>query len=171
LEEGLRFVEALDGLSIAYLEEPLRDSKELPELKARCGVGYAVDETLQDAQYLSKEEAEPLRGVLREAGAWIWKPTVVHPSWFLPAWREQESMPCVLSGAFESGVGHAALAQLAGYCSGDDTPAGLDTYRWIGRDLLQQRLEVERGELDLNDCAQRVALPVEDALQELWTKP
>ena len=39
----------------------------------------------------------------------------------------------VVSGCFESGVGLLALAEFVWASTGDAVPAGLDTYRWLGR--------------------------------------
>ncbi|NLV41609.1 MAG: o-succinylbenzoate synthase [Candidatus Hydrogenedentes bacterium] len=86
LEEAESFLrrmteeDALYALApVAFIEEPLKDWTQLPELAARTRVPLALDETLQEvfgARTVSRAEAEP---AFRAASCWVWKPTLCGP--------------------------------------------------------------------------------------------
>ncbi|WP_420454921.1 o-succinylbenzoate synthase [Rubrivirga sp.] len=134
VEEATAFADALDGVPVAYVEEPLSDWRRQPEFARRTGVPFALDETLRDVT------ARPTR-LVREAAAFVTKPTVLGGAGadasFLRFLAGRET-PVVVSSTFESGVGMRHLVALAAALG--DTPAGLDTYRWLAEDVLDRPL-------------------------------
>ena len=72
-------------------------------------------------------------------------------------------IPVVLSAAFESGVGIAALAREAARETAPPLAAGLDTYRCLERDILRQRLPEDQPFARLSEW-QRLAAGVDRGL-------
>jgi o-succinylbenzoate synthase len=127
---------------IEYVEEPLRDWARLRELRTTCGARYALDET-------PREENPVIDGILDGASALVHKPTMMR----LEDMPETErDIPICVSASFESGVGIAALASLA-FVSDPDQPAGLDTYAWLAEDVLEERLPLAPGLVNIEDLA------------------
>ncbi len=154
-DEALRFLRAVSDCGIAYIEEPLAEPYRLPELRDATGVPYAVDESLlefggllgEDAAALparSRAEAFRAKDVIDNAAALVWKPTI-HPYPSI-AGLGQDGVRykgrVVVSAAFESGVGIAALANYAAAYAGG-LPVGLDTYRCFADDVLAAPLPFE----------------------------
>ena len=71
----------------------------------------------------------------------------------------------VFSAVYESGIGIRALAHLAARCGAPGVAMGFDTYRCLADDVLQPRLTIRDGALDLAE-ADRAKVCVEE-LQEL----
>ena len=141
LEEAVTFARALGAEGIEYLEEPLRDPSRLGDFREAAGVPVALDESLLDIQ---PDELEGF-GAL---GAVVLKPTLLGGisktrEWIAHA-RKLNVRP-VLSACFESGVGILAIAALAFRETGGAVPAGLDTCRWLGADVVRPRIPVRGG--------------------------
>lgn len=141
LEEAVTFARALGAEGIEYLEEPLRDPSRLGDFREAAGVPVALDESLLDIQ---PDELEGC-GAL---GAVVLKPTLLGGisktrEWIAHA-RKLNVRP-VLSACFESGVGILAIAALAFRETGGAVPAGLDTCRWLGADVVRPRIPVRGG--------------------------
>ena len=137
-DEARAFAEALGGVPIEYIEEPLADPAKLPDLAAATGLPIALDESIQDGtvqaladhRYARAAVLKPmLTGGLRAAQQWA-------------ADAERLGMTPVLSASYESGVGMQALVALAATLSAGDVPVGLDTYRRLASDVLAPRLSI-----------------------------
>lgn len=121
---------------IEYIEEPLANPARLAEFARSAGVPIALDETLVQAPDLAAE-------LVADVSALVLKPTLLGGiervlDWFAAA--EQAGLAPVVSGCFESGVGHAALVALAAGTDRPDLAAGLDTYSRLAEDVLEHRL-------------------------------
>ncbi|HPO15427.1 MAG TPA: o-succinylbenzoate synthase [Candidatus Hydrogenedentes bacterium] len=159
LEEAKIFAKAISGISIEYIEEPLRNPDELDSFHATTGMPYALDETLYEMPppTMAKEVLNILLGERRalwfNAAAWVWKPTLLHVPMLGPALQglvQDEFGPkLVISAAFESGVGIAALVKYAASCMDSDVAAGLDTYAWLEEDVLLSPLPLSGGHADV----------------------
>ena len=137
LAEALAFVEATADLAIDYVEEPVV-AEDLEDFAARYSGGIALDES-------------------RGEGAVAGRITVDKPT--VSGWLGDPG--AVLSSAFESGVGLYRIAQAA---AGSDWPVGLDTYDWLKRDVLRERLRWDGWRLRLD----RMPAVDESRLEELW---
>lgn len=127
VEEATQFACGVAEAEIAYVEEPLREPAGLAELWLDTSLPVALDESVQAS------EAE-VRGW---AAAVVLKPTLVGGLMATLRWAAQArsvGVRPVLSAAFESGVGLRGVAALAAATGGE--AAGLDTYRWLGADVL-----------------------------------
>jgi O-succinylbenzoate synthase len=168
---------------IEYIEEPLRDTRRLTELFEKTGLPYALDETLRatDRSVLlasdsAFDEEDPIADaaararhkILRDACAWIVKPSLlgISPTEIalgLPL--TSLSSKVVISSAFESSLGLVALANIAACVNEEDIPAGLDTHRWFQNNLLDAPLRIHNGTLDLEHANSLVSAFSPDGLE------
>lgn len=137
-EEALDFARGIAGMEVEYLEEPLADPGLLPRFAAESGLPVALDESLAGM---------PAAGLGDHgyASAVVLKPTLLGGlarCVALAARAEDLGMKAVVSAAFEGGVGTLGLVALAAALPGDGAPAGLDTYRRLGADVLKPPLEL-----------------------------
>lgn len=141
LGQALAFCDGIRDLNVEYLEEPLRDPAGAVELRSRTGVPLAADESLRE-------------GECPWADVWVIKPTL-GPNWLEHLQQASErGQRAVISACFESGVGIAGLARLATkFPASAQSACGLDTYRWLARDILDLPLKFAEGRLLLSDVA------------------
>jgi O-succinylbenzoate synthase len=143
MDEAIRFAEGIDGVSIDYLEEPLRDPADLPVLWYDTQLPIALDESLAGT------DPDALQGK-GWATAAVLKPTLlggVAQTLRFAAQARALGIRPVVSGMFESGVamrGHVALAAATG-----GAPAGLDPYNRLAADVLSPRLDLDRPTIDV----------------------
>ncbi len=154
-EEAVRFGKLLD-VEIEYVEEPLRNPMDLPEWHAATSLAFALDETLADT---------PLRvwGEFRGLAALVLKPTLmggISRAMRFSKWAKEHARRCVVSAAFESGVGLSGLLQLGAAVGDEATAMGLDTYRWLASDVLREPLSIGAQVVldDLNSSSENVAM-------------
>lgn len=168
-EEAMRFCEVIAGDdALDYVEEPLRDFQRMPELQDAAGVSCAVDETLQElsrclfSDHSAQEEI--LRHTVEAAQALVWKPSLcMNPN----RMNLGTAAPVVLSGAYESGVGTAAILEHAAAAL-DCGAAGIDTYSRLQQDVLEQRLPVSCGEVSLQAVRAAACRINRERLEEVW---
>ena len=150
--DARRFADAVAGVVLEFVEEPLADAgpeaSALAELWLDTGLPLALDETLQEPGSGSPEGGlAALRGW---AAAAVVKPTL--GGGLAAARRIADAalavgVKTVVSASFESGVGMRGLVALAAATGGH--AAGLDTYRWLARDVLAERLPLARPTVDV----------------------
>lgn len=154
LEDALQCCRAIPSACIECLEEPVRDYRQIPVIQDATGIACAVDETLQHlsrcvnsrAAGAPDPEEEALRSVVEQAGTLVWKPSLcLAPSLLNISTR----VPLVLSGAYESGVGTAAILSYASAFSSRDVAAGVDTYSRLVSDVLDVPLPLSCSEVSL----------------------
>ncbi len=157
LEQATEFVRGVAGVRFEYVEEPLADPARLPDLVRRFGLPVALDESLGGI------EPEALDGH-RYVRAVVLKPTLLGGiSRTLRIARRALSlgMTPVVSSAYESGVGAAALVALAAGIGDRTVPAGLDTYRRLAADVLVSPLDLSAPGVrvrEAEDASRRVDL-------------
>jgi len=137
-EGAAEFVRGAAGVCLEYVEEPLADPARLPELVLEFGVPVALDESLVGIEPEALEEH-------RYAQAVVLKPTLlggVSRTLRLAERALRLGMTPVVSSAYESGVGTAALVGLAAGIGDLAVPAGLDTYRRLAADVLVSPLDL-----------------------------
>jgi len=151
LEQAVAFGREVDAAGIEYLEEPLRNPGHLRELFDATGIPVALDESLLELR------PDGLEG-RPEVGAVVLKPTLLGGIARAREWAIKASaldVRPVVSACFESGVGLLALAGFAWALTGDAVPAGLDTYRWLGADVVRPRIPFEPGAIRWSDALAR----------------
>ena len=148
-EEAAEFARGVVDVSFEYIEEPLADPAGLPEFVREFGVPVALDESLVGM------ELEALGGH-RYARAVVLKPTLL--GGISRTLRVSERVLClgmtpVVSSAYESGVGTAALVALAAGIGESAVPAGLDTYRRLAADVLVLPLDLAAPSVRVREVA------------------
>ncbi len=146
--DARRFADALGDVALDFIEEPLADPTGLPELWLDTGLPLALDETLQQPG-----PGSPGGGIDHVRGwvaAVVLKPMLVGgigAALEISRRAAEVGVRTVISAAFESGVGLRGLVALAAATGGH--AAGLDTYRWLARDVLDPRLPLDRPTVDV----------------------
>jgi O-succinylbenzoate synthase len=162
-EEAARFARGAAGLRFEYIEEPLEDPALLPTFVGDHGVPVALDESLAGMEPEALEDHGYARAV-------VLKPTLlggVSRTLRFAARASRLGMEPVISSAYETGVGTAALVALAAGVGDEEVPAGLDTYRRLSEDVLRPRLDLPAPRVDVfaitgarREIARRLLLPV-----------
>jgi len=147
-EEAAAFV--LGTPRFEYVEEPLADPARLPDLVRELGVPVALDESLvaMDPEALDKH---------RYAQAYVLKPTFLGGiSQTLRVAERARSLGVtpVVSSAYESGIGTAALVALSGGIGDRPVATGLDTYRMVEGDVLEMPLRLPAPSVDVREAAE-----------------
>jgi len=144
-EEAAEFLR--DGARFAYVEEPLADPARLPELVGEFGVPVALDESLVGTKL---EELEDF------AVAFVLKPTLlggISRTLRVAERALRLGATPVISSAYESGVGTAALVALAAGIGDRPVAAGLDPYRMMAEDLLETPLTLPAPSVVVREAA------------------
>src|ERR687894_688211 len=129
-------------------EEPLADPARLPGLVRELGVPVALDESLVGM--------EPERLEETFAVAFVLKPTLlggISRTLRVAGRALHLGVTPVISSAYESGVGTAALVALAAGIGDRPVPAGLDPYRAIAEDALETPLNLPAPSVDVRETA------------------
>jgi O-succinylbenzoate synthase len=184
LDDAVLFGNAAREAQVSYIEEPCDSPFDLPAFHEATGMDYALDESIQIIhELIHQQEATvdngpfrdlPIVPVVQGAKAIIWKPSIVHSpelgKFLFEEARPGQTRILVLTAAFESGVGTAALASYAAMFSSPTVPVGLDTYRWIAPDVLSRRLPLEEGLVDLHGVYQAGKAVDESRLTRIWPR-
>jgi O-succinylbenzoate synthase len=132
-----------------YLEEPLADPARLPQLVREFGAPVALDESLVGMEPEVLEEHRYARAV-------VLKPTLlggISNTLRIAERALRLGMTPVVSSAYESGVGTAALVAMAASIGDHPVPAGLDTYRALADDVLDIPLGLPAPSVDVAEAA------------------
>jgi O-succinylbenzoate synthase len=147
-EEAAEFVHG--AARFEYVEEPLAEPARLPEFVGEFSVPVALDESLVE---MGPEELEKNS----YARAVVLKPTLL--AGISRTLRVAEralrlGVTPVVSSAYESGVGTAALVALAAGVAERPVPAGLDTYRSLAEDVLEEPVGLPAPSMDVMEAAE-----------------
>lgn len=136
-DRTLRFFSQFPSSAIECIEEPTHELDRLADFP----FPFALDESLPEI---------PLSQLTRltHLTTLIIKPTVAGGS---AAWHflKQLGKKMIFTGAFESGIGTVQIANLVHQFNFNNTPLGLDTYRFLQEDLLTTPLDFSHGMLHL----------------------
>jgi o-succinylbenzoate synthase len=149
---------------LEYLEEPLSDPALLPQLVREYGAPVALDESLVGMNPEVLEDHRYARAV-------VLKPTLLGGISNTLRLAERAlglGMTPVISSAYESGVGTAALVALAAGIGDHPVPAGLDTYRALAGDVLDTPLGLPAPSVDVIETAVASRAVDVGRLQVLW---
>lgn len=152
LRQATEFARGVADISgIEYVEEPLSDPALLPGFAEETGLTLALDESLVGM------EPEDLREH-RYARAVVLKPTLIGGVRRALRFAREASrlgMAPVVSAAYETGIGTAALVALAAGIGDGTTPAGLDTYRRLAEDVVSPPLDLSNPEVNVRAALAR----------------
>ncbi|NKB24276.1 MAG: o-succinylbenzoate synthase [Kiritimatiellae bacterium] len=145
LDEALTFSRTIQSDKVEYIEEPLKASEDLAVFMAESSLPVALDESL-----INRSNIEDWQGIK----AVIIKPTLlggILQALNLSNKARSLGIRSVISSTFESGVGICALVQLAAAIGDRVTSAGLDTYRWLKKDVLSMPIPFRGGCIKLDE--------------------
>lgn len=145
LEEAIIFGREIEQSFIAYIEEPVKNVYQVPEFYKETMIPVALDESLTK---LPLAEIQALEGV----DVLVLKPTLlggIEKIWQIAQQAKAAGVRSVISSSFETGLGILTLANFAG-CSARDHEAGLDTLKWFQQDLLNDKLVIAEGKIDIS---------------------
>jgi O-succinylbenzoate synthase len=149
LGEALEFCEKAGPDKIEYIEEPVADSNDHAEFIKSSPIPLALDETLVESD-ISKIN---LNGVK----AFVLKPQVLggfDATARLIRIAKDNNVLSVLSSTFESGVGIRSIALFAAKMGLLNISAGLDTLKWFAEDVLEEKIQIDDGSIDILKLAQ-----------------
>ncbi|MCF7797064.1 MAG: o-succinylbenzoate synthase [Lentisphaeria bacterium] len=138
LDDALFFANAIQGITVDYIEEPVNDPVEIAAFYSQSGMAIALDETL-----LQPAWQDLLPSISDAVSAFILKPTFLgHPDIILQLSEQAQAggQQVIFTGAFESGIGTCAIAEMAGIWGTKNTAMGLNTHRRLAQDVLTSRL-------------------------------
>ena len=142
----------------------MHEPEHLRDLFDATGIPVALDESLLELR------PEDLEG-RREVGAVVLKPTLLGGIASAKQWVARAAalnIRPVVSSCFESGVGVAGLWQRLPGCPPETRcPRGLDTYRWLGADVVEPRIPFRAGAVEWSDATARAHRIVESRLSEI----
>lgn len=147
-EEAAEFVGGTAGVRFEYVEEPLADPARLPGLVREFRVPVALDESLVGMEPEKVEETF--------AVAFVLKPMLlggIARTLRVARRALRLGVTPVLSSAYESGVGTAALVALAAGIGDRPVAAGVDPYRMLAEDVLETPLNLPAPGVDVRETA------------------
>ncbi len=150
-DDASRFADAVAGIAIAYVEEPLADvgagGSHLAAWTRATGLPVALDESVIE---IATPDALADHAY---AAAIVLKPLVVGGVRAALDWgraARRLGMAAVVSGAFETGVGtRHTLALAAALGARGASAAGLDPYTFLATDVLAPRLSLDAASVDV----------------------
>jgi O-succinylbenzoate synthase len=160
LSDAIAFGEAVNDYGIEYLEEPLQNPKDIPNLKAADTIPLALDESLKEIAIQEGHFYKSLHAI-------VIKPSVsgsVEKTIDLCLWAREKNLIPVISSTFDSGVALSFVAQLAAVFTAPGTAMGLDTYKWLKEDLLATPFKAECGKVDVDKIARNSSVLRTDRL-------
>ncbi len=144
LSQVEEFYKGISKIAIEYIEEPLQDAKNLPELFKHTGMPLALDESIP--------QIEEFPDLFDWCAAIILKPAIIGGVLKTQEYiklASKQGVKSIISDTFHTGIGITMLANLSALAGGDKTAMGLDTIRWLGDDLLKNTVEIQGGIIDL----------------------
>ena len=160
LSDAIAFGEAVSDYGIEYLEEPLQNPKDIPNLKDADTIPLALDESLKEIAIREGHFYKSLHAI-------VIKPSVsgsVEKTIDLCLWAREKNLIPVISSTFDSGVALSFVAQLAAVFTAPGTAMGLDTYKWLKEDLLANPFKAECGKVDVDKIARNSSVLRTDRL-------
>ncbi len=144
-DEAMRFASGIEPDSIEYIEEPLRDNRQLARFFQDSGLPIALDESLLDQTPQNAELSDGIAAV-------ILKPGYLGGFTECQAWgrlAKAAGAKCVVSCALQSGLGLHAAANLAAVLNDIDVPCGLGTFAWLAEDLIEPAFASIAGQMQV----------------------
>lgn len=154
-----RLGKALQDCDIAYIEEPLKDWRDIPAFHEATGIRVALDELLTSA---NASERAARNDIPSDALAgYVLKPaalgSIIEAS-RLASEANARGLDAVVSSVFETGVALGFYAALAATWNGGRSVAcGLDTYKFLAADVLEHPFSAKNGVVSLPEAWERSA--------------
>ena len=147
IETALQFMRAVQFLNIEYIEEPVKNIRQLKYLleATDCPIPVALDESLLEISLDIIPQNSNIKALIIKPGFMGFEKAYSAIQLAI----ENKWLP-IISSSFETSIGmyyHATLAALIPY---ENKPAmGLDTLDWFAEDVVKNPLKTENGTMDL----------------------
>lgn len=145
-DAAIAFGNEIGCAAIDYIEEPFEDTTQIPRFFSETLIPVALDESLLKIPFDQIKRIDGLDFL-------ILKPTIlggIEKTWKIMEAAKVQAIRPVISSAFESSLGVLTLAQLAGG-SARDIHCGLDTLKWLQKDLLKSPLSLDHGTIAIQN--------------------
>lgn len=145
LHQAVAFGREVSAERIEYIEEPLKNGDELQEFFQKTQMFVALDESLREIPISHFKPFEGLKAL-------VIKPGVIGGFEKSNAWAakaQEYHLHSILSCAFLSGVGLAAIANFASHLKLNHLAMGLDTFKWFRKDLPSAPFRVQNGAIQV----------------------
>lgn len=159
LATATRLGRALHDCDIAYIEEPLKDWRDIPAFHEATGIRVALDEMLTSANASERAARNDIPS--NALSAYILKPAAlgsITEASRLASEANARGLDAVVSSVFETGVALGFYAALAATWNGGRSVAcGLDTYKFLAADVLEHPFSAKNGVVSLPEAWERSA--------------
>jgi O-succinylbenzoate synthase len=145
-QEALAFGRGVNNSFIEYIEEPFTHTEYLTEFYEETGIPCAMDESLRVIDLKNPKIFHGVRG-------FVLKPTILGGIGQTMAFiqlAKAHSIKPIISSCFECGPGFALLMKIAAGIDFDDSASGLDTLRYLEKDLFVNPIEIREGVISLD---------------------
>lgn len=134
-DDAVRFIDAVAGLPIESLEEPLAQPtlERLAELQSRTAIEIALDESLPHVDWQAVTERRPVHRIVLKPAA----TGGLRKSFDLARQARIAGLTCVITSALDSAIGVRAAAHLAAAVGAPGVAHGLSTSEWFAEDLAE----------------------------------
>ena len=137
-----------DGLKnrevIEYIEEPLQNPSLLKKLYLKTNMPIALDESLREKDWSRLPFFQGIDAIVYKPTLMGGKSTLLR----LMSHYELISPKFVLSSSYESGIGLMNIARMNLKLLNNANPMGIDTYRYLQTDILNESLLINKGRLE-----------------------
>lgn len=141
LADSLKVFSHFSQTDFDFIEEPCQNARDLHQFPFPIG----ADESLRDTSLEELLKIPHLKAL-------VFKPTLMggmRVGKMLADVARRHQLDLIFSACFESGIGIARIAHMAQALGVPIRPLGLDTYRYLEDDVLQNPLDFSEGYLHL----------------------
>lgn len=148
LINAIKLIDSIDKTKIEYIEEPLINNQELNRFYQQTNVKIALDESLYEVLHIN--QYDKYDGV----STYIIKPNIwgsLGKIYTLLILAQKNNINTVFSSPFESGFGVYWQSIVNKLFSNSNISMGLDTYKYLGDDILIEKLNYHKNQLILKE--------------------
>jgi len=161
LKEAIEFSQNIPSPVIEYIEEPVKDIENLPELIAITKIPVALDETLVEKGLTYAAGIENIK-------AYILKPSLLGgfdaAAKFI-RYAETKGITPVISAAFTTSVSLKSYSLFAAFMGLSNIHHGLDTFKFLKFDVIENSFKTDQGTASLADIVRSTDLLRSDLLE------
>jgi len=165
LEYAVELINSIDKSMIEYIEEPLIHNYELNRFYRRTKINIALDESLFEIMHIN--QYDKYEGVI----AYIIKPNMwgsLGKLYTLIILAKQHNIKPIFSSPFESGFGIYWQSIINKMFYNPVTSLGLDTYKFLENDILNNNLEYKNNRLIINEISSLSKLVNKERLNMIY---
>ncbi|MCL5071096.1 MAG: o-succinylbenzoate synthase [Actinobacteria bacterium] len=159
LKEAVQFGNQIGSDGIEYIEDPMGDINKYPIFFSETGIPIALDEKLSDFLKLNdiNKTGEKYPDYLK---AFVLKPGFIggfSKASDLIAAAKKAGITSVLSNSFESSIAVSAIVLFAYLMDLNNIPVGVDTLKFLKKNLLTEDIEISEGKIKLKEILKNMS--------------